>query len=123
MNLSGFEFYYGWRKMFLSHFQGKDKEVPLVVEALEGELVTQQQEISYQDFIVKQSDYEKSALVLVEDFIKKNEINNPVIDLTSILIQRNGTLAFLCYCSWAEDDGIAIVLGLKQYIVGQDDFL
>lgn len=114
---------YGWVKQIDLKIHDVRKELPLVFEAFENEIVSDEQLKSYTLFCNKKTEFELEIPKLLNKYISVNGIQNPSINPTSLFIKRNGRLGLLCDCNWDIEQGIVIILYPEQEITEQDAFL
>lgn len=116
-------FDYGWRKSINITFQGQKQNIELVFSAYKGQEILDIQKSVYAKFNANQFEYDQKVSSLIAEYVAKYAISNSKISPRTLLVNRDGTLALLCDCSWDKENGIAIVLEPQAYITEQDDLI
>lgn len=117
------EFDYGWVKPINLKIKEVNHEIPLVFEAFEDEMVSDEQLKSYYLLMHEQDKYEKKILDLVSEYALNEGVQNPEFNPTSLLFKREGSIGLICDCNWDIDQGIVVILYPDEVIKNQDLFL
>lgn len=111
----------GWKTKKTIRIFEKEYQVTLKLKAyFEEDGITKEQERGYTDFIKMEEETLGKVTKMLREydpFAEKRFIPK------TLLLNRDGSLALLCYDNEEPDEGIAVCIIPKMQIMSQDDYL
>ena len=116
-----FRFQTGWKKKEKIYFFGKEKEITVKLNAyFEKDGITEEQKHAYIEYKKGEKNVWEQLESLLANYRSDAEFK---FDPTTLIIDRNGDMAFLLDDFDAPDEGIAVCISPDKKIVSQDEYL
>jgi len=128
-------FRYGWNKNQKMHFWCQNVTLKITASAYKGEGITDNQRMSYQEFLDDVDNVSHKSLWALKQYIVQNQLVDlepsqevdfeEITELAfpkTVVFEGDGSVGILCECTWDPEHGV--VIQLPSYDVGpQDVFL